>query len=123
MILVDSSGWIAYFRQEKNQRFFGKALEGREPILVPTICLFEVYRYVLHVSGRLQALRISAAMRQKQVVALGSDLAIQAAALGSEVGLALTDSVVLATARAHDAELWTQDSDFKRIRGVRYVSA
>ncbi len=29
-------------------------------------------------------------------------------------------SAVLATARLHDATLWTQDSDFERLPGVRY---
>ena len=29
-------------------------------------------------------------------------------------------SVVLATARLHDATLWTQDSDFESVPGVRH---
>lgn len=33
----------------------------------------------------------------------------------------MADSVILATARAHNAALWTQDSDFEGIEGVRYV--
>lgn len=33
--------------------------------------------------------------------------------------LPMADSVVLATARLHDAALWTQDADFKGLRGVR----
>jgi predicted nucleic acid-binding protein len=31
----------------------------------------------------------------------------------------MADSVILATARAHDATLWTQDEDFATIEGVR----
>jgi len=32
----------------------------------------------------------------------------------------MADSIVLATAKAFDAILWTQDSDFKNIAGVKY---
>ncbi|HEV2348875.1 MAG TPA: hypothetical protein VG028_03410 [Terriglobia bacterium] len=35
--------------------------------------------------------------------------------------LSLADSVILATARAYDAVLWTQDAGFKGIDGVEYV--
>jgi len=36
--------------------------------------------------------------------------------------LPLADSVILATARMHNATIWTQDEDFKGLEGVRYVS-
>ena len=39
---------------------------------------------------------------------------------GLETSLPLADSVILATARAHEATLWTQDADFEGIEGVRY---
>ena len=34
----------------------------------------------------------------------------------------MADSVILATARAFRAVLWTQDKDFEGLQGVRYVS-
>jgi predicted nucleic acid-binding protein len=37
--------------------------------------------------------------------------------------LPMADSIILATARSYDATLWTQDSDFEHIRGVKYVKA
>ena len=37
-----------------------------------------------------------------------------------EQGLPMADSVMLATARTYDAVLWTQDEDFKGLRGVKY---
>ena len=33
----------------------------------------------------------------------------------------MADSIILATARAYDATLWTQDAHFKGIEGVRYI--
>lgn len=34
----------------------------------------------------------------------------------------MADSLILATARLHDAELWTQDEDFRGLENVRYVA-
>lgn len=51
---------------------------------------------------------------------LDPPLALQAARLGHEERLPLADSIVLATARQLEAQLWTQDADFKDKPGVRY---
>jgi predicted nucleic acid-binding protein len=32
----------------------------------------------------------------------------------------MADSIILATAQMCDATIWTQDSDFKNISGVKY---
>ena len=50
-------------------------------------------------------------------------LALEAAELSIETKLALADGIMLATAHAHDADLWTQDSDFEGLEGVRYRAA
>jgi hypothetical protein len=70
--------------------------------------------------GREEALNVVAAMRSGVVVDLDDRLALEATEVSVETKLALADSVILATARAHDAELWTQDSDFEGLEGVRY---
>jgi predicted nucleic acid-binding protein len=33
----------------------------------------------------------------------------------------MADSIVLATARAYDATLWTQDAHFRDMEGVKYI--
>lgn len=120
MNVVDSSGWIEYLSGGSNASFFGRPLEGDEPLLVPTLSLFEVYRHMLRHTGRQEALEVVAAMRGGVVVELDDRLALEAAELSVDTKLALADSIILATARAHDAELWTQDSDFDGMKGVRY---
>jgi predicted nucleic acid-binding protein len=62
-------------------------------------------------------------MHQATVVALDSEIALRAARLSLELRMPMADSVMLATSRAHDATLWTQDEDFEGQPGVRYVSA
>ena len=52
-------------------------------------------------------------MLQGRVVELSSSLALDAAKLSLDSGLAMADSIILATARAEDAVLWTQDAHFE----------
>jgi toxin FitB len=59
-------------------------------------------------------------MCQGNVVDLDATLAFEAAQLGVALKLALADSVILATARRHDAILWTQDEDFDGLPNVKY---
>ena len=62
-----------------------------------------------------------ASMQQGRVADLTSPIALAAAQLGGAHKLPLADSVILATARAYDAALWTQDADFEGLEGVRYL--
>jgi predicted nucleic acid-binding protein len=121
--VVDSSGWIEYLSAGPNAAFFGEPIEGDEPLVVPSLSLFEVYRHALRHVGREEALHVVVAMRRGAVVELDDRLALEAAELSAETNLALADSVMLATARAHDATFWTQDSDFEGMEGVRYRAA
>jgi len=59
-------------------------------------------------------------MQKGTVVNLTAQLAIAASKLSLEHGLPMADSIILATAKAFNAILWTQDSDFKNIAGVKY---
>jgi len=56
------------------------------------------------------------------VVDLPSTLALSAAKVSAQLSIPMADSVMLATARAADAVLWTQDADFATVAGVRYVA-
>ena len=62
-------------------------------------------------------------MQRGRVVDLDGNLAVAAAELSAESGLPMADSVILATARAEDATLWTQDADFEGMDGVEYRAA
>jgi predicted nucleic acid-binding protein len=62
-------------------------------------------------------------MQQGSVVPLDEGLALSAARLSVEAKLPMADSIMLAAARTAGATLWTQDKDFKRVEGVRYIEA
>lgn len=122
MNLVDSSGWLEYFADGANAEFFAPPIEDTRRLVVPTISLLEVFRRILQQKGENEALRAIALMRQGRIVDLDADLALSAARLEQELGLPLADSVILATAHKFNASVWTQDSDFEGMEGVRYVA-
>jgi toxin FitB len=121
MNVVDSSGWLEYADDGPNAHLFEPPLVDISRLLVPSICVYEVFKKVLRDRGEEPALALAAQMRLGQVIELDGDLALDAARLGVELKLPLADSIILATARTRGATLWTQDDDFDGIPGVRYV--
>ena len=122
MNVVDSSGWLEYFAGGLNADFFAAAVEAVDELVVPTISVYEVFKRVLQQRGEGDALQAVALMQQGSVVELSAPIALDAARTSAELGLPMADSMILATARAYQATLWTQDSDFDGIEGVRYVA-
>ncbi len=121
MNVVDSSGWLEYFANGPNAYFFAPAVENLAELVVPTISLYEVFKRVLQQKSEGQALQVVATMTQGKVIDLDTRLALNAANLSITTKLPMADSVILATAQAHRAILWSQDSHFKDIAGVRYI--
>ncbi len=122
MNVVDSSGWLEYFANGANAEFFAPPIEEVGKLIVPSISILEVFKRVIEQRGEGDALRAAAQMLQGQVVDLDTALATSAARISFDLKLPLADSVILATARAHDAVVWTQDADFVGIEGVKYVA-
>lgn len=120
MNVVDSSAWLEYFADGSNAAFFARPIEATDELLVPTLTIYEVFKRVLQQREEGDALRAVALMQQGSVVDLDARLALAAARVSLETRMPMADSVVLATARLHDATLWTQDADYERLPGVRY---
>jgi predicted nucleic acid-binding protein len=123
MNLVDSCGWLEYFADGPKADFYAAALEDPGSLLVPAICLLEVFKRVLQQRGEDAALQAAAAMHQGLIVPLDASLALRAARISTDLQLPLADSVILATARTYLAVIWTQDAHFKGLEGVRYTEA
>jgi len=121
MNLVDSSGWLEYFADDVNADFFAPAIEKTDELVVPTIIIFEVFKRMRQQKGDEAALQAVTAMMQGQVIDLDSTLALNAAKLSGDLQIPMADSMILATAHALDAELWTQDADLKGLEKVRYI--
>ena len=121
MNLVDSSGWIEYFDDGGNADYFSVPIRDVENLLVPAICAYEVFKRISLKRGEEDALRSIGFMSLGREVDLDREIAISAAQISLESKLAMADSLILATARAYDATLWTQDEHFKDIPGVKFV--
>lgn len=123
MIVVDSCGWVERFAGSTRGDFYGPALQDPRLIVVPTVCLTEVFRTLAREAGEPAALAAAGMMRQATLVTLDGDLAIEAGRLGLAHGLPLADSIIYATAQRHHAELWTHDGHFRGLPGVHFVEA
>ena len=122
MNVVDSSGWLEYLADGPNADFFASSILATADLLVPTLSLYEVFKRVLQQRGEDDALQAMALMQQATVVELSAALALSAARISLNDKIPMADSIMLATARAYGATLWSQDSDFKNIPGVRYIA-
>jgi predicted nucleic acid-binding protein len=120
MNVVDSSGWFEYFADGPQAEHFAPAIEAVDKLLVPSIAVLEVFKRVLQQRNEGAALQAVALMEQGRIIDLDLAGALEAARLGAEYRLPLADSVILAVATRHRATLWTEDSHFKGLPGVKY---
>ena len=121
MNLVDSCGWLEYFADGPNALFFSQPLRKPVELIVPTITIYEVFKTVLRQRDESDALQAIALMEQGSVVDLTANISILAAKMSIEPNMPMADSIILATGRIYQATIWTQDSDFEGIEGVRYI--
>lgn len=122
MNVVDSSGWLEYLADGPNADFFANSILATADLLVPTLSLYEVFKRVLQQRGEDDALQAVALMQQGMIVELSVSLALSAARISFNDKIPMADSIMLATARAYGATLWSQDSDFENIPGVKYIA-
>ena len=121
MNVVDSSGWLEYFGKGPNGEFFASAIEAGDQLVVPTISIYEVYKRIALQRDEEDALSAIGWMTVGMVADLTQEIALIAADLSMEHKLPMAHSIILATARANNAPLWTQDEHFKDLPDVKYV--
>jgi toxin FitB len=123
MNVVDSSAWLEYFAAGPNAGYFSTAIESTAELLVPSICLYEVFKKVVQQRSENDALQAIAVMEQGRVVDIDAPTALSAARISLDRKLPMADSLILAIARHHKAVLWTQDGHFEDFENVRFRTA
>lgn len=123
MNLVDTSGWIEYFFAGPNADYFTKAIEQTDSLVVPTICLYEVFKKVNLVGDEARALQAIAQMKQGHLCAIDESIALKAALISIRHKLPMADSLIYSAAQSCEAVLWTQDDHFKGLPGVNFKEA
>ncbi|MEW6716100.1 MAG: type II toxin-antitoxin system VapC family toxin [Chloroflexota bacterium] len=121
MNVVDSSGWLQYFAKGTNASLFAPVIQATESLVVPTICMHEVFKRILAQRNEETALQAVGVMSLGTIADLTQEIAISAAQISSTLGIAMADSIILATARTYNATLWTQDADFAGVECVKYI--
>ncbi len=64
MNLIDSSAWLAYFADEPTADFFAEAIEDTDFLLVPSVCVYEVFRVIMRERGEDDAFCAVATMQR-----------------------------------------------------------
>lgn len=122
MNVVDSSGWIEFFRAGANGPVFKPVIEDRNHLLVPTIALFEVHRVLSRSLPTELVQRCLNVMRLGRVLDLTDPRAVAAAELAQRHQLAMADAVMYSMALELGATFWTQDVDYQGLQSVRYFA-
>jgi toxin FitB len=123
LISVDSYGWIERFGDGRKATKYNRIIESvtQDQIVTSVVVLYEVYRKVKQVRGEETALEAVAVLSQTKVIPIDQTLSLEAADFSLDHGLHMSDALIYATARQHDAELYTSDEDLKGLRGVVFV--
>ena len=117
MNVVDSSGWLEYFADSKRATLFSKPIEDTKNLIVPVITIYEVFKKLLLELDEDIALTAVAHMQMGSVIDLDQDLSMTAARISLENKLPMADSIIWSTALRYNATLWTQDEDFRGLKG------
>ena len=124
MILIDSYGWIEYFGEgplADNYAAFIEKADEKETV-TPTIVIYEVYKKIKSVRGEEKALEAYAQMSRTRIVELTNSVCLEAADLSINLKLGMADSIIVATARAYDAEIVTSDGHLRNIDKVKFIN-
>ena len=121
MILVDSSGWIEYLAERPKADLFAPYIEGSEPLVSSAIQVYEIYKVVRRDLNEERAIEAVSALRTTTIEPLAEGLALEAADVALEYGLAMADAIIFATASRHEAEIVTGDADFNGLPRVTLI--
>jgi len=118
-VLIDSWTWIEYWRGGRYTRNAAEYIEGNEEAAISTINLAEVFFWVMkYYDEGVAKEKVSTMERRCYVIPVEKDIALEAAKIKRIRGLALADSVILATAKKIGGKVVTGDPDFRGIENV-----
>ncbi|XHH08075.1 MAG: type II toxin-antitoxin system VapC family toxin [Candidatus Bathyarchaeia archaeon] len=123
MILIDSYGWLEYFFDGPLSEKYAKAVEqaNETDYVTPTIVVYEVYKRVRGIQGEKSALEAYAQIARTKIVELTAQTALEAAEISLSKNLGMADALILATARAFNAEILTSDKHLKDFEETRFI--
>lgn len=122
MVLVDSFGWIEYFRNGVFAERFEKYLKELDKVVIPTVLIFEVYKKVKKERGEEQSLQIVGQMMKAKVVNLDAELMLSAGDISLKYSLPMVDAIIYATAIKEKCPIVTSDPHLEKLENVIYIN-
>ena len=92
-----------------------------EPLVSSAIQVYEIYKVVRRDVSEERAVAAVSALRTTTIEPLAETLALEAADVALEYGLAMADAIIFATAARHEAEIVTGDADFEGLPRVTLI--
>ncbi len=121
MHLFDTSAWFDYLQAKPWAKPLKRIVDSDEPLLLSAINLVELYSKYFERSAEEAEEVKNVMLARCKLIDVNKEIALEASSLKAKYHLALADSLILATARVHDATLVTFDSDFEGLKGVWLV--
>lgn len=120
MKLFDSCVWVEILADTETGRSYRQQLPAAKELLVSTLVLYEVSRWVFRTMSSQTADEVLVILLTGQVVEPTTAVALHAAELAAEHKLHALDALIYATALEHGAQLVTVDAHFKDLPQVDY---
>lgn len=116
--LIDSSGWLEYLTNGSKADQYAPYFSSQNPLLVPTIVIYEVRKILLRKHTQLVADNFASEVLRHSILLLDEDIALKAAAASLQYQLAMADAIVYTSAQLSGATLITSDDHFLNLAGV-----
>ena len=123
MKVIDSSVWLELVTDGPLAAPCSQHLVDLAEVVTPSVVLLEVYRVLRRQGRERAAMRTVGQMEHTRFVAVDTHVAITAADLSIDHGLAAVDALIYAVARLEGCDLVTADTDFRGLPGVTLIEA
>jgi predicted nucleic acid-binding protein len=120
MRVIDTSIWIELLTRGKLLAEARSAVDRLDDCYVPAMVRYELAKWSLRVLSEDAANSVLSLLTECNSLDMDAIVAEEAAQLSSRHKLHATDAIIYATARLHDAPLFTCDAHFKGLPGVEY---
>lgn len=118
MRVVDTSAWIEWLTGSPLYMQLAGHMPNREQCIVPTIIQLELAKWLFREVDEHKADQMIAYTEKCVVIPMDTCIALHAAELHRQYGLATADAVVYATALECQADLLTCDAHFENLPDV-----
>ena len=122
MKLIDTCVYVEVLRGTPTGNLLKPLIPPPGQLLVSTMVLYELGKWVARNMGAEEADEFIAAMLTAQVIEPNAGIALHAAELSAAHHLHALDALIYATALEHDAQLVTCDAHFKDLPSVDYTA-